>query len=62
MGEKFYYITQVLIFSGIAIFAIRKPKLLVKNIFKNDNTKVVVGRVFGVFAIINVIINLKKLL
>lgn len=62
MGEKIYYISQVLIFSATGVVALINPEFVAKNIFKSDaNIMLVVGRLMGVVALLNVARCLKEL-
>jgi len=56
MGEKIYYISQVLIFSAMGIMALLNPEFVAKNILKSDtNMMMVISRILGIVAIVNAI-------
>ena len=63
MGVKVYYIVEILIFIGIGIYALLKPITLSKIVLKNENYKLTnVIRVLGIIALLNVVMNINKLL
>ncbi|MCT4595083.1 MAG: hypothetical protein N4A57_12570 [Anaeromicrobium sp.] len=59
MGEKIYYLVEVVIFATIGFNLIFKPDSeLVQKVIKNQN----IARLLGVVAIANAVINFKKLI
>lgn len=64
MGEKMYYLVEILIFTFLAIYFITKPQDILK-LFKQEGKKelYMVVRVIGVIiAVGNIVLNLDKLL
>lgn len=54
MGEKLYYLVEIMIFSSMAVLFLRKPQTF--KVIKNPN----ILRVLGVVAIINALMNFTK--
>jgi hypothetical protein len=63
VGEKVYYLIEVIIFVSIGCVALFKPMALVKSLFKKNEKKHSVGvRILGLISILYAVINLLKLL
>ena len=52
MGEKIYYIVEILIFSSMAAFALFKPEFVAENILKSESN---ILRIFmAIVALLNI--------
>ena len=61
MGEKVYYIIEILIFEGLGAYILLKPAAIANVVFKRESPRIIlIVRIFGVIAILNEVVNMIK--